>query len=514
MLLALVLTGLAFAYARCATAAQPPLDLLQVPLVVFGVLAGGIAVWRRVVSPLAVAYLDQWSAPARRRTLLLLAAVHGLVALAVSGLLLAWFAGSRNLPGDLGGTIALWLLTAPWCAWSAWHLQRRANDGQPLPVRMETAVLVTQGGLVALLASWALYWGPELADAWDTMRLYFGALAGAAFLAAPITAAEARLRRLAVSVLIVLHFAGILMAVIGGPPGPFLMREVQHWVFRPYLDFMYLNNAYRFYSPEPSPASQLWFRVEYELDEFDQEPPLIHGATSHGIPRRKRVPEPRKKMTLAHWIKLPDMDEVGKPHYLSSLQYTRRLALTENIARSEPMPSLLAFTKDGKITQAPFVVHRLQHVPVSSSDVLLGKQKPLDPVIPYHPDPSVQNYQKPTAAGRQLLSSYARHVLSLPPPREHPGATPKSVKIYRVLHRTVSAQEMAMGADPHDWIYFVPYYQGRYDPDGNLLDPDEAFLYWVLPILRENANDPNSPLLYYVYRHSGDEKWFRQPKLK
>src|SRR5206468_1977763 len=96
----------------------------------------------------------------------------------------------------------------------------------------------------------------------------------------------------------------------------------------------YLNNAYRFYSPEPSPASQLWFRIEYE----------------HGEGDRKEV-RPR-------WSKLPDMDEQGHYKYAVTLQSTRRLALTEYAARTDPMPAMQMTMPDGKVEIAPFVQRR------------------------------------------------------------------------------------------------------------------------------------------------------------
>jgi hypothetical protein len=449
-----------------------------VPLVGFGVIAAGMAVGRRCTSPLQTAYLDQLDR--RKAALLGLAAVHTLIALAVSALLVARFAGA-DLPGDTGGSILLWLLAAPWCAWSARALALHATDGRPLPARLETAVLLTQAGLAALLGSWALYWGadPELRNYWDSVRLFLGVAAAVAFLAAPLVAAPQPLRRLGVSVLIVLHFVAILSVVLGSPPGPFLAQEAHHWLFRPYIDFMYLNNAYRFYSPEPSASSQLWLRVEYE--------------------------QPGKKEVVSRWIRLPEVDAVGTPQYFSNVQFTRRLALTENVARAEPMPPLAIFTADGRLKRSPFTEARIRHLPLDPQQRDLG-QESLDPAIPMHPDPGVQNYQKPLPAGRQLLASFARHVLGQPPPKEYPNARPVRVKMYRVLHRLVSAEAMAKGIDPHNWELLVPYYMGMYDRDGNLLDAYDPFLYWALPMLP----DPHNPKMMrcYIYLHSGDPQEF------
>jgi hypothetical protein len=484
MLFALGLTGLAFVWARCLPSSQAPVEGLQVPMIVLGILAAGIAIWLRCASTAAVAYLDELPAGGRRKALLALAATHGLIALAVSSLLVLRFTGTQ-LPGDLGGDLLMWLLTAPWCAWSAKHLYQRANDQGPLSPRLETAVLVTQGGLTAMLAAWALFWGPERADAWDSMRLFFFVLGTVAFLAAPIAAAEPWLRRLAVSGLVILHFAAIMTAVLGMQPGPYIFAQAQHWIFRPYLQFAYLTNAYRFYSPEPSPASQLWFRVEYQ-----------YGNN-----------------TLSRWVKLPEMDDTGAPRYLTSVQFTRRLALTENVAQGDErdqIQSPLMEIRDGQAMPSKLAIMRDLHAPVPESTLhgVLGVKQPANPLgIPYHPElPRMQNYNKPSSMGRKLLASYARHILSQPHP-DHQSAVPVRVKIYRVLHNTLTAQALARGADPHDPIYYLPYYVGQFDRSGNLLDAGDPFLYWVLPILRQ----PDGSTMFYIYKHSGDLKELYRP---
>jgi len=46
------------------------------------------------------------------------------------------------------------------------------------------------------------------------------------------------------------------------------------------------------------------------------------------------------------------------------------------------------------------------------------------------------------------------------------------------------------------------------------MDPQDPFLYWVLPIVRQKEDDPKSPLLCYVFKHAGDrdpKDWIKQP---
>src|SRR5437667_416198 len=88
--------------------------------------------------------------------------------------------------------------------------------------------------------------------AWETVLK--AALAGAALVAAPRP-----WRQGVISAIIVFHFGGIFMATASPPPTPWLVEQMFQRVYNPYLQFMYLRNAYHFYSPEPGPASLLCF---------------------------------------------------------------------------------------------------------------------------------------------------------------------------------------------------------------------------------------------------------------
>ena len=67
----------------------------------------------------------------------------------------------------------------------------------------------------------------------------------------------------------------------------------------------------------------------------------------------------------------------------------------------------------------------------------------------------------------------------------------------------------------------LPYYHGEFDPEGNLLDAQEfdadgvlvkgdPHLYWLLPTLVDNVQDPHSTVWAWVYRHAGDRNWVRR----
>jgi hypothetical protein len=479
-LVGIALTGVAFAWARATGADDVPIDLIQFPLVVLGMLASGAGVWLRSARR-RPAGLNDLAGVLRTRVLFALAVTLAATAVAVTALLIVKI-GRPDLPGAVAGTLVLWLLAAPWCGYAAWVLVQRSKDAAPLNDGFETALLVTVGAMTALLGSWAFYWGPEYPEAWDSLRLFLAAASGFAFLAAPLVAAPPRLRRLGISALVIYHFVGITSAVLSATPGPWLFAQVHQWTFRYYLDFMYLNNAYRFYAPDPAPAYVLWCRIEYR-----------HG-----------------EQVLSRWIKLPDVDENGNRNYPTGLEYTRMLCLAERGGQAGPMPPMTRMTPTGEVKAAEFVERRQKHLPEVQTK-LGEKSDPKALRIPLHPDPQVTNYQRPTQEGQFVLSSYARYLLRQPHPSV-PDARPVAVKFYRVQHRILLAETVAMGEDPRDPTYYVPYYMGKFDVTGRLVDPQDPFLYWALPILRI-PGDPRTGtpdmIQYYVYLHAGDDKWVR-----
>jgi hypothetical protein len=318
------------------------------------------------------------------------------------------------------------------------------------------------------------------------MRVFFAGATLAAVVASVLVAASQALRRFLFSVLVVLHFGGILTAVMSTDPGPMLAKAVWVYFYRPYLEFMYLVNAYRFYSPEPSPATQYWFYLEYDQPE------------------------------AARWLKIPDMGDDGTPHYALRLRYQRRLAFTENLSRPDMSVSFETIDKNGNIQKAPFFARRDNQAPRAVNNVLGAAQLKyrLGRAVPYHPTiPYLRQYVRPNAEARQLLASCARHLLSLPHPK-YPDAQARSVKIYRALHYTLTPQELAVGYDPNFLTFYYPYYQGKYDRDGKLMDKDDPFLYWLLPTIFDTVDatvqppevpNPNTINVYAILHALGGE---------
>jgi hypothetical protein len=107
---------------------------------------------------------------------------------------------------------------------------------------------------------------------WDSFRLLFGALTAVTVLWTACRLAPEKYRLPVVSVLMLFHFTGIFFATTTPPSGQYLSPWVTEQafvrIFNPYLQFVYLRNAYHFYSPEPGPASVLvFFLTTYEPRE-------------------------------------------------------------------------------------------------------------------------------------------------------------------------------------------------------------------------------------------------------
>ena len=233
------------------------------------------------------------------------------------------------------------------------------------------------------------------------------------------------------SLLILLHFGGVATAILSTAPAnaqpSWLANKAWMW-YRGYLEFAYLTNAYKFYSPDPGPAFLLWFRVEY-----------ADGS--------------------ARWIKLPNREEHA-PDPLAQ-EFTRRLSIVSlGVAQWE--------------NDSPTHEQRERRHARGLLDI---------PIHPYMPI-DIQ-FQVPTEPCRRYLKEYARHVAQHYPSEHKPALAITGIKIYRVTHTMLSPQQLA---DPHvtptdEWT-FLPYFQGEFTRDGVLKDPTDPLLYWMIPIYR------------------------------
>jgi hypothetical protein len=71
----------------------------------------------------------------------------------------------------------------------------------------------------------------------------------------------------AVNALIILHLAALLLMVAGGGTGTFSSPPLvarASAVTAPYVRFTGMQNAYRFFAPDPGPATLIWARLTYD----------------------------------------------------------------------------------------------------------------------------------------------------------------------------------------------------------------------------------------------------------
>jgi hypothetical protein len=223
------------------------------------------------------------------------------------------------------------------------------------------------------------------------------------------------------------------------------------------LQSLYLINAYHFYSPDPGPANLLWFCVRYEDDSL-------------------------------RWLKIPNRSESPVP-----MHYQRMLALTESTNYINPR---LPLTEEeikleiNKLRGTMPIPRSLQSIEFRRRDA--GSKFLPDP-IPSLPLPMAMQFREPQAYARTMLSSYARYVAHHFPHELDPSVPVKSLKIYRVMHAIVTPAELAEGRSPLDPRQYGAFFQGEFDPEGNMISPDDPFLYWMLPMIYV-PKDPNVPL--------------------
>ncbi len=264
---------------------------------------------------------------------------------------------------------------------------------------------------------------------WDSMRLLFGVLAIVAAISAVLVTLPRILRRMAFSCLILFHFAGICCAVLNVNPAPWLTSYLWSNYFQSYLNFIYMTNAYHFYAPEPGPGIMLWFDVRYD-DGSDQ------------------------------WVKLPVREN---QRWL--LNYQRRLSLPEGANQVVNMQSLPA----QEILMARAVAGQRDGIPF------------------YYGPPNAAEYRPPNYSSKFMLESYARHIAHTTPHPTDPSRQVVGVKAYRVVHRMMTAKEVALGAQPDKKWMYQPFFQGEFDVDGQLKNPQDPYLYWLIPIVNKKT---------------------------
>lgn len=370
-----------------------------------------------------------------------------------------------------------------------------AGDSTPDILNTVRLLLVAGGAVVAgsavsmrpgLWGAWALAAAGFLLagtlgipDSWDSGRTLARVLAGVFAAGAGLAALPMPWRLSVLSLGVVFHFSGILCATTWPDPTPWLTHQLGNRVFIRYLSFMYLRNAYHFYSPEPGPASLLACLLRYERDEID--------------------PATGKKKLVHEWVVLPRRDQHMKDPLGQT--YYRRLSITEMVSPA------VAGLATGENFEKRDVVQRRQRAAM----VVGGSREPIPLVTD---DESIQmQYRVPTAfIARYLLPSYAKHLAD---ENSGPGRTVTGVRIYRIEHRITPTNTFARGGDPYHPRTYRPFYCGEFDASGKLLNPQDELLYWLIPIApKRGGPSPADPekrdYVDYLSKHAGFEfDWSR-----
>ena len=366
--------------------------------------------------------------------------------------------------------------------------------------------------LLAGVAGWLAVFG--LPSHWDSARLVAGVMGTLALGGAVLRSVPLSIRWAILSVGVVLHFGAILVATTRpttySSPAPWVTDQASNRLYQPYFEFMYLGNAYHFYSPDPGPASHLFFLLEYETDEEDRDESSGQvRLAADGTPAKKRVSE---------WVAMPRRrtqfrDPLGMTYY-------RRLSLTELVSYSSP----------GTVTA--FSMEKSNAVQRRRDNELGLNGKPV-PGARVGNEIDLSQYRVPDIRVRKIMfPSYARHIaLEHSGPRKAAdGKTVKytvtRVKMFRVEHRVLQPHQFLRYDNPAERVYrpddkavsqlgnmgpfhpstYLPFYLGEYDPNGTLVTPNDPLLYWLVPIEHlSNASKDQKSFQDWMSVYAGHE---------
>ena len=318
---------------------------------------------------------------------------------------------------------------------------------------------------------------------WDSFQLLvtvfgFVALAGAILAALPVT-----IRSAVAMVYFLFHFGGILTATTWPNPTPWITDQVGNRIYQPYLKFLYLGNAYHFYSPDPGPASHLYFLIKFRTTAND--------------------PKTGKPTEKLEWVSIPTRPEQVKDPL--ALTYYRRLSLSEQCAMATPDAFTPATFEKSEAYQRRMEVHNG-----------LRPGYPKIPIAPPETEPWGVQYKIPSPRiTAVILPSYIRHLVSN---YTTPDQIPVSIKVYRLEHRIMPPSTYATDPkfNPYHPTTYRPYFLGDYDANGTLIDPQDPMLYWLIPIVYKpggaTPGDPrNRDYEDYLEKHAGAVLEWRMP---
>lgn len=316
---------------------------------------------------------------------------------------------------------------------------------------------------------------------WDSFQFLATVLAAISLAGAVLAAIPIGIRCAIVVTYIIFHFGGILTATTWPTPTPWITDQLGNRVYHPYLKFLYLGNAYHFYSPEPGPASHLYFLLKFRTKAID--------------------PKTGKPTEKLEWVTLPTRPEQVKDPL--ALTYYRRLAISEQCAAGTP----------DAFTPATFEKSE-QYSRRIEVDQGLRPGYPKIPIAPPEIEPwGVQCKVPSSRITAHILPSYVRHLAV------HHSSDDREVvmiRCYRLEHRIMPPAFLASGVDPYHPATYRPYFLGDYDSTGTLIDPQDPMLYWLVPIVKKPGGpSPSDPRKRdyddYLEKHAGAELEWRRP---
>ncbi len=398
-------------------------------------------------------------------------------ALGISGIF-CWVCFDQE-PFKFGPGLAflLWIFFVPMALQGARNVLR--NEEPTTDVAAQCATL----GLAGVVASLAF---PE---DWFTIQRFWLVGGFLSCVAAALWAATRPTRQLVLSGVILYHFLGLISATLSAQPGPWIGAQLWTRFYRPYLEFFNINNAYRFYSPEPGPANHYWFHVIF-----------------------KSGPAPDDLQAM--WFKLPETDDQFQSLQTVGLQYQRLLAFAQNAETYEPPEP----------AELPWAVFERTYNSPGKKEAWSENLKDLEKkprwmmAVPFHPTmPLDQQYRKPTHSSMIFCESFCRHLGHVAKYPEHPDWPIERIRVYRVLHLLGSYPHFAdpqIPRSPNDPESYFPYYYGDFNIHGERFEDADPFLYWLLPIMRDSKPGQvparDALIRNFCFAHAGDPRWVKK----
>jgi hypothetical protein len=334
---------------------------------------------------------------------------------------------------------------------------------------------VESAGVLAVFAFVALLGYMSMDPSWESGELFLGALIGLAVAGSVIVLLPRTGRRIAAVAFVLFHFCGILTAVTSVPPRndppPWLTTLLYCKFYRYYLFFTHFTNAYHFYSPDPGPPTLLWFHIEY----------ADGNARWKKIPNREESP-----VGLYHQRMLAAAESTMNPPNVPILttdmvkQFEQKTKLKYELLPGMPHATgqeILERRRNGAETYKFIDPNDKRPAPLY---MLFEESPPLA-------NPWMAQYSEPMEFQRRLIASYARHIAHA---HSEPANPVKSVRVYRLVHQMIKPRDLYEGKDPLDPSNLVSHYMGKYDPEGKLLDPEDPFLFWHVPLVHVSKRYP------------------------